>query len=120
MGVLCSCQAKAALLALEGHEAGQQAESNVHVIAKVVVHVVSHSPEPVGQLLGFNCVQLSLVPLQALQLPVERKEGVKQFSRFLTRKLHPYQETGMLQALLDTEIISEAMAEAMDTHSGGH
>lgn len=66
MGILCSCQAKATLLALEGHEAGQQAESNVHVIAKVVLHVVCHSPQPVRQLLGFNCVELSLVPLQAL------------------------------------------------------
>lgn len=66
MGVLCSCEAKAVLLALEGHEVGQQAEGNVHVIAKVVVHVLCHSPELVGQLLGFNCVELSLVPLQAL------------------------------------------------------
>lgn len=66
VGVLCGCEAEAALPALEGHEAGQQAEGNVHVIAKVVLHVVCHGPQAVGQLLGFNCVQLSLVPLQAL------------------------------------------------------
>lgn len=64
------------LLALKGHEAGQQAESNVHIIAKVVVHVVCHSPEPVGQLLGFNRVELSLVPLQALKLSVGEKGGL--------------------------------------------
>ena len=87
MGVLCGCQAKATLPTLKGHEAGQKAESDVHVIAKVVVHVVCYSPEPVGQLLGFNCVKFSLVPLQALQLPVGRKEGIKQLSRSLSRKL---------------------------------
>lgn len=70
VGILRGCQAEAVLLALKGHEAGQQAEGDVHIIPKVVVHVVSHSPEPVGQLLGFNCVELSLVPLQTLQLPV--------------------------------------------------
>ena len=77
MGVLRGCQAKATLPALKGHEAGQQAESDVHVVAKVVIHVIRHGPEPVGQLLGFNCVELSLIPLQALQLPVGRKEEIK-------------------------------------------
>lgn len=80
VGILRGCQAKATLTALKSHEAGQQAESDVHIIAKVVVHVVCYSPETVGQLLGFNCVEFSLVPLQALQLPMERKERIKQSS----------------------------------------
>lgn len=64
------------LPAFKGHQAGQQAVGDVHIIAKVVVHVVCHGPEAVGQLLGFNCVELSLIPLQALQLPVGRKERI--------------------------------------------
>lgn len=83
--VLRGGEAEAALAALEGHEAGQQAEGDVHVVAKVVLHVVRHGPQAVRQLLGFNRVELSLVPLQALQLSAGRKERVKQFSGFLTR-----------------------------------
>lgn len=76
MGILCGCQTKAMLPAFEGHQAGQQAVGDVHIIAKVVVHVVCHGPETVGQLLGFNRVELSLIPLQALQLPAGRKERI--------------------------------------------
>lgn len=62
------------LPALKIHQAGQEAVGDVDIIAKVALHLVSHCAQPKGQLLRLNGVQLCLVPLQALQLPAERKD----------------------------------------------
>ena len=72
MGILCGCQPKALLVALEGQQVGQQAGSDANILAKVVVSVASHLPQPLSQLLGLHSVQCCLVQLQAIQLPGQR------------------------------------------------
>lgn len=68
MGILCGCQTEALLMALKSQQVGQQAGSDSDILAKVVVSLASHLPQPLSQLLGLHSVQCCLVQLQAIQL----------------------------------------------------
>lgn len=113
VGILRGRQPEATLPALEGHQARQQAVGDVHIVPKVVLHVVRHCPQPVGQLLGFDGVELSLVPLQALQLPAGREEGVSP-QWFLPGEPHGSQRAscGVLGVLWGSGMICETTARA--------
>jgi hypothetical protein len=63
MGILCSRQPKALLMTLKRQQVGQQASSDSDILAKVVVSLASHLPQPLSQLLGLNSIQCSLVQL---------------------------------------------------------
>lgn len=69
MGILSGCQPKALLMALKSQQIGQQAGSNSDILAKVVVGLAGHLPQPLSQLLGLHGIQCCLVQLQAIQLP---------------------------------------------------
>lgn len=54
VGILSGCQPKALLMALKSQQVGQQAGSNSDVLAKVVVSLAGHLPQPLSQLLGLH------------------------------------------------------------------
>lgn len=72
VGILCGCQPKALLVALKGQQVGQQAGSDLDILAEVVVSVAGHLPQPLSQLLGLHGIQCCLVQLEAIQLPGQR------------------------------------------------
>lgn len=63
VGILCGCQPEALLMALKGQQVGQQAGSDPDILAKVVVSLASHVPQPLSQLLGLHSIQCGLVQL---------------------------------------------------------
>lgn len=72
VSILCGCQPEALLVALKGQQVGQQAGSDSDILAKVVVSVAGHLPQPLSQLLGLHSIQNCLVQLEAIQLSGQR------------------------------------------------
>lgn len=88
VGVLSGCQPETLLVALESQQVGQQSGGDSDILAKVVVCVASHLPQPLSQLLGLHCVQGCLIQLQAIQLPGQRWAWSLSGPLSLSQKLH--------------------------------
>lgn len=71
MCVLSSGQSKAALLGLEGQEAGQQSFSDLQVIPIKLAGSLCDITELVGKLLLHDGVQLCLITLQSIKLNIQ-------------------------------------------------
>lgn len=80
--VLSGRESEAALLGLEGEEAGQQALGDLQVIPVEAAGCLCDVAELVGQLLLHDGVQFRLVTLQRIQL--NKQEMPKKTSRFTT------------------------------------
>lgn len=80
--VLSGRESEAALLGLEGEEAGQQALGDLQVISVEAAGCLCDVAELVGQLLLHDGVQFRLVTLQRIQL--NKQEMPKKTSRFTT------------------------------------
>lgn len=71
MCILSSSESKAALLGLEGQEAGQQSFGNLQVIAVESGGCLSDVPELVGKFLLQDGVQLGFITLQRIKLNIQ-------------------------------------------------
>lgn len=80
--VLSGRESEAALLGLEGEEAGQQALGDLQVVPVEAAGCLCDVAELVGQLLLHDGVQFRLVTLQRIQL--NKQEMPKKTSRFTT------------------------------------
>lgn len=95
MCVLSSGESKAALLGLEGQEAGQQSLSNLQVIAIESGGCLGDVTELVGKLLLHDGVQLCLITLQRIKLNIQtptkhEKANIPAF--YATPLLHVYRQ----------------------------
>lgn len=54
VGILCGCQSKTLLMALEGQQIGQQTGSDLDILAKVVISMASDLTESLSQPLGLH------------------------------------------------------------------
>lgn len=77
MCVLSSCEPEAALLGLEGQEAGQQSFGNLQVIAIESGGSLGDVTELMGKFLFQDGVQLRLITLQRIKLNIDTKKHGK-------------------------------------------
>ncbi len=91
MCVLSSGESKAALLGLEGQEAGQQSFSNLQVIAIEAGSCLGDVTELVGKFLLHDGVQLCLIALQRIKLNIQTHEKAN-VSAFYATLLHVYKQ----------------------------